>query len=693
MLFGKKKINGLNAEVDVTEDKFGVACVFASCEVDAFAVWGFLHARDRFFQMDLMRKKAAGRLSELFGEGALELDKEQRFIDVAKYSHDLWRDLPVAQKVLLEAYTQGVNAAARHTVEHRILRVDIEPWRPTDTILIMLDLFKALAFDLDGALCAETMKESLPDDVSSFLMPDADIWSEVVKDDPAVPLDAFRELRSSLSVAANKIEVKEEVSKGSNGWVIAGNLCCSGNPILANDMHLPLSAPNLWHRIHLQYKDVNVTGIAIPGVPIVLSGANDWLVWGMTNLPGHTVSLEEVENQSRVKERLETFRVLRGREQTVAYYDANGGHVLRERNKIVQWFFKKEASVDFSLHDLAKAKSVEEGVAVARQSACAPINLLLADVKGNIARTIAGRVPYRESGHVDMEREVPSEYINTVINPDSGLLVSANDPVLLKDLSMAGWNHPSSYRRHRIEEKLRESDKWDENSAFELQKDKKIELLDFYRELALESGEAEIVLKLRQWSGFAAKNDSVAVFLSNFRSVLHQEILSFYLAPCVERDPSFQYVWRNPEPAMRALLKERHDETVPIPYKSWNDLIVHALREAEKRDGSSFYAEFIHPLGRSKWLKFFNLMPWNETNNPDCVCSLGNGIGATERLVISPINQKDAIFVMPGGQSGNPFSRHYRDHHKYWITGKTLSFLAGNPVKRWRIYRGHGDEK
>jgi penicillin G amidase len=340
---GERQIRGLAAPVRVTRDALGIPTVFATSRNDAARASGFLHAQDRFFQMDLSRRRAAGELAALVGARAVPIDREIR---VHRFRAEAQRAVSLmspADRELLDAYVAGVNAGlealSAPPFEYLLLRQKPAPWRADDTLLVVLAMFVTLQDD-DGSYEATlgTMHEVLPPAVVAFLVPDGSEWDAPVigpafhpapipgpdiydlrarrTGKPQLPtpnsqLPSFeqanlgversetrnersRDERLALGIGSWDLGIddreREIAAVGSNNFVVAGRLTDSGRPLLANDMHLTIRVPNIWYRASLEWPEPTdakqphrLTGVTLPGVPAVVVGTNSHVAWGFTN--------------------------------------------------------------------------------------------------------------------------------------------------------------------------------------------------------------------------------------------------------------------------------------------------------------------------------------------------------------------------------------------------------------------------
>jgi penicillin amidase len=317
---GELTVNGLENSVDIFRDSYGVPNIYAQTTHDLFFAQGYVHAQDRFWQMDFWRHIGSGRLSEMFGKDQLDTDTFLRTMGWARVGQQELDAMSADELAVLQAYADGVNAyLADHkgtalSLEYAVLKLlnsgySPEPWQPLNTITWA----KAMAWDLGSSrLDSEVEHAILMKTLSSQQI--SDLFPPYPADHPvvvpnltqgAVPgastvqaeglqaladlYPAFRSLLTSIS----KVEALLGPTGngiGSNNWVIAGSRTSTGKPFLANDMHLSEQMPSIWYEIGLHCSTLsadcpyNVAGFSFAGVPGVIVGHTDRIAWGFTNV-------------------------------------------------------------------------------------------------------------------------------------------------------------------------------------------------------------------------------------------------------------------------------------------------------------------------------------------------------------------------------------------------------------------------
>lgn len=307
---GTLSIAGLSAPVTVQRDAHGVPHIHAATLNDLVIAQGFVTAQDRLWQMDILRRHAAGELAEILGPSLVPHDRAQRILQVRAAADRTIASLPPDQLHWLQLYAQGVNAsiAAQGThlpIEFRILRYQPEPWTPRDSILVGLAMFQDLTNTFPQKLDREALSAKLPPELLNDLYP-VGSWRDHPPTQPIpdltnpptdfidVPLDESQSKLTRPTPTHDLLTLQKILSTnrcegciaGSNNWVVSGTRTASGKPLLSNDMHLNHSVPGVWYEADLQSTNDNfhTAGVTLPGYPFVIVGHNDHIAWGFTNL-------------------------------------------------------------------------------------------------------------------------------------------------------------------------------------------------------------------------------------------------------------------------------------------------------------------------------------------------------------------------------------------------------------------------
>jgi penicillin G amidase len=751
-LDGSKSLPGLTAPVTIHSGPYAIPAIAADNRLDAFRALGFVTARDRMFQLELFRRTAQGRLAEVFGPGLVRLDAHQRVFGFTRTARRILERLPEEQRQVLRAYADGVNAFLEHSVlpsfELSLAAIRPAPWMPEDSVLVALNMFQALNFTGHKEAMLTVMTHTLPSDVVAFLTPDSDQYTATLVGGPEsrrpqrpVPAEAlealYRSNRRNLRIGA-RMHFDEQF--GSNGWAVNRRKTADGRAILANDMHLPLIAPNIWYRARLHYGDKVLSGITLPGLPLLVSGSNGRVAWGYTNPLADVIDLVTLEinprndneyrtatGWTRFETQDEIIRVRAGDDVPIRIRSTIWGpvseHQLFGKPAAIRWTALDPEAVDLRLIDLDRVKTVDEAMALFNRAGSPALNVMLADANGSIGWTLTGKIPKRRGfdGSISVPwgtREVAwdgylaPEELPRVVDPESGFLVTANNLVIGKNYPYpVGQNFANGYRASRIRQRLASMHNITETKMLRLQADTRTGFYDFYRDLALSvltdrivrehPGLARIKSYLNAWSGRAEANSRGIGVLFNFRRRLAGEIILPLLKQCYAADANFHYSWFNMDTPLRQILTLRPSNLLPRGkfYQNWDDLIltvlVKTVEKLEERHGVPDINQLVwsdinpirisHPFTRAipALSKLLDLPEYPMSGCTFCINVIAEGYGVTERLVVSPAHHDHGFLAMPGGQAGHPLSAHYRDQHAFWAKPAAMP-LEPEPV-RYRL--------
>lgn len=425
-LDGTAPLAGLAAAVRIERDALGIPTIYAANRADAARALGYLHAQERFFQMDLLRRRAAGELAELVGKRALPADQAVRihgFRAVARAA--LAADAP-EHRENVEAYTAGVNAglAALGEVpfEYIVLRTNPQPWRSEDSYLVI----HAMALELQDSkgtyersltLVRDVYDQSVADFFAPLQTPADAALDGSAEPLPSVPPPARIDLRRRAVTAAVTDAGFAAYPAGSNAFALAAGRTAGGGALLAGDMHLRLGVPNTWYRAALIWDAGadgahRVTGFTLPGAPAVVTGSNGRIAWSFTDALVDTSDVVVVEpniiDRSLYKRgtenvefgrRPEVIQVKGGDPVTLEVETTVWGPVigLGEKNRplALRWTMHEPSAANYNLMGLETATDCGTAVAIAHAAGIPAQNIVIADAAGGIAWTVAGRLPKR----------------------------------------------------------------------------------------------------------------------------------------------------------------------------------------------------------------------------------------------------------------------------------------------------------
>ena len=773
-LDGTQRLEHLDSSVTITRDGRGVPTVRGSNRMDVARAFGFLHAQERFFQMDLLRRRAAGELSALFGEVALPMDRHTAPHRFRVLAQKVFADLPPAHRDLLEAYTAGVNAGTaalgQKPFEYLLLRSAPVAWKPEDSVLIIY----AMTLDLQDASntyerSLATVRDQLGMEAVAFFAPlltpnDAamDGTTGSLPPPPGPDLINLRTQTTATSVPPVErtfperfADVSGELRAGSNSFALTGAHTASGAALLANDPHLNLGLPNIWYRAVLEWSavtagttsDHRVVGVSLPGLPFIVLGSNGQVAWGLTDAYADTndfvavevnplaASLYKIPGSDELVE-IETRRdaiAVKGRDDEIVETSwTHWGPVLardfRDRPLAHRWVAYDPAATNLNFIGLETARTVTEAIAIAQASGIPANNFLVADRAGDVAWTIAGKYPQRVGfdgrlpvswnfGDRRWDGFVPADQVpvistaagtpgNRVASETaaSGRLWTANNRLVggadLLRIGDGGYSPPP--RAAQIRDQLATLQQATPRDFLALQRDDRGLFLDRWQKLLLavltpeniaaKNSRAELRRLIASWDG-RARVDSVSYRLvRTFRSITAQAALAPVFASCVETGPTFDWLKFNFEPALWVLLTEKPLHLLDPRFATWDELLLAAadrvISETEATGvslekatwGQRNQAVIRHPLapslplGLGRWLSLPNDPLPGDIHMP---LIQSPSFGASMRLVVSPGREDEALFAMPGGQSGHPLSPFYRAGHEAWVRGEAMALLPG----------------
>jgi penicillin amidase len=497
---------GVTSTVSIDRDDRGVPTVTAANRVDLAYGLGFVHGQDRFFEMDLSRRLAAGELSELVGAAAVEQDQKARLFRFRSVARETMQHATPEDRAVLEAYARGVNAGlgglGSRPWEYWVLRVVPVEWRPEDTILVS----HAMWWDLQyGGIDREIQRRELnarmrgPDCDGGwkcslrFLYPLGTEWDApdaptglinagatagIPTADSTIPSPDVLDVRSggaaAPSVALLSSSTPPDRGIGSNNWVVAGRLTNTGAALIANDMHLRARVPIVWYRARMRIKGtdslpaVDLNGVTLPGAPLLVAGSNGHIAWGFTNSYGNWFHVEKAACSAATSVHHEEIRVHGASSVDFAVTSGPAGVVYQKSADscwFVSWVVQQLGSTNINLMALERTDSVGQALQIAPTLGIPHQNLVIGDHDGHIAWTIAGRIPAdtgpsRATGSPSW---IAPGSQPRIVDPEIGRIWTANGRVTddpAQELAIGGSNatigadYDLSARAHQIREDL-----------------------------------------------------------------------------------------------------------------------------------------------------------------------------------------------------------------------------------------------
>jgi penicillin amidase len=474
-LDGAVSAPGLVAPVTITRDSLGIPTITAVTRADLAYGTGFAHAQDRFFQMDLSRRLAAGELSEIFGPLAVGQDRSARLFRFRSIAQEILAQSAPEQREAMEAYARGVNAGLAslrsRPWEYFLLQVTPAPWRAEDVVLVSFAMWwdlqhnslerdrlrRAINLKLGGAECANGWKCAL-----EFFYPRGTSWdspnsaTELADAAPVIRLPTAEELdvRAHVSRVSGGAPGPRLGAEGSNGWVVSGSLTEGGGALVASDMHLGLRAPVIWYRVRLQLKEpggsapsLDLNGLTLPGAPVMVVGSNTRIAWAYTNSYGDwtdlsfaacsavdDTSLRTAADSIPLTTVQEKILVKGERAVTLAVRTAPSG-VLYDADPasgrcwFARWLAMVPAATNLNIMNLETASSVTEAIDLAPTIGIPHQNFMVGDRDGHIGWSILGRIPDTADASLRLSGTVPwttAANHPRLIDPPVGRIWTAN---------------------------------------------------------------------------------------------------------------------------------------------------------------------------------------------------------------------------------------------------------------------------
>lgn len=486
---GEHEAEGLLASVEVYRDQYGVPHIMADNEHDLMFATGYVQAQDRLWQMDLLRRVAAGRLSEILGTKTLEIDKFLRTVGLMRTAKKIADSLDYETRTLLQAYADGVNLYLRehldnYPIEFTLLGYEPYPWEIEHTVAMS----RVMAWQLNMGWYVDVMYAQIADSVGNQKM--MEIFPRFPDDAPTIVSDkpisnhAALEFKSSkensysqkglgvrlsktlLTVLMRWMQINEQVKTiagfdgsaiGSNNWVVNGAKSATGKPILANDPHLAHSAPSTWYEMHLSGGRLDVTGFTFPGVPLIVLGNNRNIAWGFTNVMtddadfyvetiregrflfnGKWNDLITVYEEIKIKDSASVMLPVSFTGHGPIISDFLKKELRDEQAIAMRWLGHDYSNEVKAIYKLNLARDWQEFREATRHFKVPGQNVVFADYDGNIGYQCMSGIPIRRSGNgialldgttnlYDWQGIVPFEELPYSFNPADHYIASANN--------------------------------------------------------------------------------------------------------------------------------------------------------------------------------------------------------------------------------------------------------------------------
>ena len=694
-------------KAEVVRDSLGVPHIKAQTPEDVNFVNGYVTAGDRLWQMDTLRRVAAGELSEILGPATLELDREARRMRLRRIAEQQYALLDPEDKKAFAAYARGVNAyieshRGHNGFEFVLLHYDPRPWTVTDSLMIGLQMFRTLASDWKTKLIKEQMLHNGEPDKVNFLF----------------------SLRSGQEIAPGAAgRLGSDIHPGSNAWAVAGSHTAGGKPLLSSDMHLEFGLPGIWHMVHLSAPGLNVAGVELPGVPGVIVGHNDRIAWGVTNLGFDVQDLYEERMDMRTGQylfqgHLEQARrereviAVKGQsaEEMATWVTRHGPVFIAENGRIMtlKWAAADATIFHNPFPEIDRARNWDEFRAAISRFGGPGQNFVYADVDGNIGYQASGKLPIRRTyagdvpvdgstGANEWDGYIPFEDLPRAYNPPNGYVVTANQNLFPPDYQYRiGGKFASPYRSRQILNMLLAGGgKLKPEDSLRIQKDvySGFDLFLAHQVVAAYEKRGAVnpmldsaVAMLKTWDG-QMDRDRPEPFITTLVYQYLRKAAAERAAP--GSGPGYEL--ENPSlgsSSVERLLKERPANW----FGDYNQLLLRcfadAMDEGQRiqgkdpknwRWGKVMFLKVDHPVGNRIPIigKYFDIGPVPMSGGPNTVKQTSRRLGPSERMDAAVGHWDDSLMELPFGESGHFASSHYKDEWDAYYAGQSFAMQFG----------------
>ncbi len=759
---GQIAVRHLILPASIHRDEFGVPRIDARNAHDALFAMGFVHAQDRLWQMDLERRAASGRLSEIIGPSTLPFDKMFRIVGLRAIAAENERHLSEQTRADLQAYCDGVNAwrgeaLGKLPIEFDLLRYDPEPWTPTDCILVG----RLIAWELNlswwtdityGALMARLGRDTVAQILPGFPHSVA----------PQVPAEEWHRyagnLRGFLLTSQDYLASlgRSLPTGGSNAWVIGPGRSETGAVILANDTHLHLMQPSLWYEVGMAAPGLTVHGMSIPGVPGIVAGRNDSIAWGVTNLMADDADffIERINEADGTYWHDGAWHPLQIREEEITVR-GDTAVALRVRstgngplvtdihtplNQATPPFAASMRWVGAAVDDqvgaflrIDRARNWQEFLEGLKTFTVPGQNFVYGDHRGNIGYYCAARLPIRRAGRgllpvPGWEPEaawtgyIPFDRLPHLFNPPEGFIASANNktvddtyPYYIGDL----WEPPSRIQRLRAvlgnprsAITLRDCRELQNDTYSPLARELTPVLLSVSTDsvLGAEYG-ASVREYLANWDYRFTTNDIATSIYQEFLLHLIRNVFADEMGEDLFHD--FCMLVNVPIRVTTQLLRDGTSvwfDDVRTPHaETRDDILRRSIRDAIAdlaaragrepktwRWGDLHTVTLNHPFGLQPPLeRIFNIGPYPYPGGSTAMMSgeysitapFAVTVGPSYRQIFSFADNESHLAVLPSGESGQVYNRHYDDQTQLWLFGAYRTVLRSAGREAWEHLR------
>ncbi|WP_341255291.1 penicillin acylase family protein [uncultured Pseudoalteromonas sp.] len=729
-LDGKGHSEAINEPVIISRDVLGQAVIKAQSHNDAAYGLGYAHGQDRFFQMDLLRRNAAGELSEIFGKAALALDKKMRFHQLRKRSQVILKNLPESDKQLLKSYAQGVNEGLAQigysSFEYLLTGAQQRPWQSEDSLLIIFSMYldlQSATFERDQALIqieqqyGKHMLKFLTQPSQYQAALDGSQLAPYSAGIPKLPIPKQQTQQSSTvqsstpaMYAFNSFAASQE--RGSNNWAVTGALTTTGAAMLSDDMHLAMAVPVIWYKAQLNYVHNNVktqvTGVSLPGAPAIVVGTNNHIAWGFTNGYIDTADWVALTSNNKTWQVDEQIALPNNEAETYTLTLSEYGPVkyINGQAYALSWAAHQSYAVNMQLLQLEQATEVDDALAIASDVGIPVQNLIVVDSQGSAAWKLMGGIPGRKT---PSELSVKSTDYSplwlqneaqrpVVKNPVSGRIWTANSRVVsAQDNERFGnGGYSLGARATQVRDRLFEKQKFVEDDFYQLQLDNQARFLIPWHALLLkqlkadEGNNAAYISAVENWQQCACASSVGYTLVKHYRDEVINITFSTLQQSLSEKNGTLSYVRRDLEPAVWQLINAQPSSWLNPQFSTWEQQLQGAFSQTIAKLSTQYgnniqgwqwgkVNELVieHPFAKQIPIlaRFLNMPKTPGFGDSYMPAVQGRSFGASQRFIVQPGHLENAILTVPGGQSGHPLSNFYRAGFSQYINAENTPLL------------------
>lgn len=739
---GEKPLPGLTNEVKVFYDTYGIPHIYADNEEDALRALGYVHAQDRLWQMELLRRVAKGRLSEVFGEDLLKTDKFFLSLGIddnsAKTVANL--DLQGRTAIVSQAYLDGVNEFIEKgptPIEFYLTGLEKEPFSLED----MYNAVGYMAFSFAMAHKTDPLLTNMRDKLGEEYMKDLAVSSDTstvwIKNYQGIDTDSLTSnITADVTSALEKLPIPQ--FEGSNSWVIAPQKTKNGKVILANDPHIGFAQPSVWYEAHVSTPTYEKYGYHLAGIPFPLLGHDRNLAYGLTMFenddidfyyeetnPSDTTQYKTADGWKNYEYVTKTIKVKDGEDVSFTYQKTQHGPVLNsiadqisgERPVAMSWIYTKPKNeVMDALYGLSHATNLDEFKGALPKIHAPGLNVMYGDAEGNVAWWATAKL-YQMPDSLSTKyildgtsgKEEPLRYLDFSENPSAenppwNYVYSANN----QPDSIAGMVYPGYYlpenRARRIVQLLDVKDDWDKEAVSKMILDVTspvntelvTELIKLFDVSLLTQEQLIMVDSLENWTGeYSLTSTSPTLFhrseyymvKNTMEDELGTEMFNQFLATHLfKRQIAWGAKMENGKwwdnVHTKDVVETRKDIVMKSFADAWESLVNDLGPDPSQWTWDKVHTlEHQHPIGQVESLrKYFNVGPFPVEGTREVINNLSfpydsTGFykvssGPSTRRIIDFSDIDNSISILPTGQSGNPFSKHYKDQAEMYVKGE-----------------------